>query len=175
MAKRVVSGLSIADAFNKLENEQQATLASAEVPTPGVAPTSQESATVTPLSDKGAEAVGQESLPVPARPDSSAEPEHRKAAASSTTSSVGVGVDVRVVVDKIFSKEVRYKNFRGKPVIISEGYRDCIGLLSELSDCEVSQIVNNMLSLYFDNSEIKCQLNAFAKSKYKKRAEVLMK
>jgi hypothetical protein len=175
MAKRVVSGLSIADAFKELENKQQATLASAEVPPPDVAPASQESATVVLLPDESADAVGQESSPVPEKPDSSAEPEHKKAAASSTTSSVGVGVDVRVVVDKIFSKEVRYKNSRNKPVIISEGYRDCIGLLSELSDCEVSQIVNNMLSLYFDNSEIKYQLNAFAKSKYKKRAEVLMK
>jgi hypothetical protein len=199
MAKRRINGLSIADAIKGLESKQQTTLvvaakdddqvagfssdAVAAVPAAEevAALAAQEIVTVPEAADEAAKPAVQESVTVPVAADEVAKPAVQEsvtapaAAASSTANSAGAGISVRVVVEKIFSKEVRYKNSRSKPVIISEGYRDCIGLLSELSECEASQIVNNMLSLYFDNPEIKNQLNAFAKSKYKKKAEILMK
>jgi hypothetical protein len=188
MAKRRINGLSIADAIKGLESRQQDTLASAAKDGEQVAPVDsdevtkpavQESVSAPVAADEAAKPAVPESVTIsvaadevarPAVPESVTAP---AAAASSTTSAAGISV--RVVVEKIFGKEVRYKNSRSKPIIISEGYRDCIGLLSELSECEASQIVNNMLSLYFDNPEIKNQLSAFAKSKYKKKAEILMK
>jgi hypothetical protein len=83
-------------------------------------------------------------------------------------------VSVEVVVEKLLSKEVKHKNSRN-PIVISEEYRKSIGFLSELSGCEMSQIVNNVLSLCFGNPEIQKLLNAFAKNKCKERLEVLMK
>jgi hypothetical protein len=73
-------------------------------------------------------------------------------------------------IEKLFSKEVKYKNSL-RTISICEKYRDFIGLLSELTRCEISQIVNNILSDYFDDEDTASRLSAFAKSKYKERMQ----
>jgi hypothetical protein len=82
----------------------------------------------------------------------------------------GTKINVEVVVEDILSKGVKYKNSRS-PIAISEEYRQSIGFLSELTRCEISQIVNNILSDYFDDEDTASRLSAFAKSKYKERMQ----
>lgn len=194
MANSRFSGRSIADAMNDLQKTQQATLAAVEDldrqekgTTVGVAPTPQER-TVAPLPPAAdAAATPQEHTVAPLPLDEGAAqavPEHAAATLSSTgveraqskaaVKSAAKVIDIRVVVEELFSKEVKYKNSRNS-VAISEEYRGFIGFISELSKCEVSQIVNNMLSLYFNNPEIADRLTVFAKNKCKARMDILMK
>jgi hypothetical protein len=81
----------------------------------------------------------------------------------------GAGFE-KASIEQIFSKEVKYKNSRA-PVVICEKYREFISLLSELSKCEISQIINNVLSLYFEDEKITKQLSTFAQNKYKERLQ----
>ncbi|MDR3180177.1 MAG: hypothetical protein LBT70_04765 [Holosporaceae bacterium] len=77
-------------------------------------------------------------------------------------------VTLEISMAKIFDKKAKYKNSR-KPIIICEQYRDFISLLSELNDCDISQVINNILSNYFGNERVTNQLRTFAKEKYKER------
>ncbi|MDR1226913.1 MAG: hypothetical protein LBK47_08470 [Prevotellaceae bacterium] len=81
-------------------------------------------------------------------------------------------VALNVNVEGVFRKEAKYKNSK-RAVLICEQYREFIGLLAELNECDVSQIANNMLSVYFSNEQAMSQLKAFAKEKYKERMQQL--
>jgi hypothetical protein len=86
------------------------------------------------------------------------------------TSAIPTINSAEIDIAKIFSKDAKYKNSHS-PVVICEKYKDFVDLLSELSKCEISQILNNILSLYFGNEDISNQLNSYAKSKYKERLQ----
>jgi hypothetical protein len=160
-----------------LQETQQATLAAAadldeqkKGAGVGIAQAPQER-TATPLPPVADVAQApQDRIVDPLSLDEGAAQTHSKAAAKSAAKAI----DIQVVVEELFSKEAKYKNSRNS-VAISEEYRDFIGFISELSKCEVSQIVNNMLSLYFNNPEIADRLTVFAKSKCKARIDLLMK
>jgi hypothetical protein len=195
MAKKTFGRGSIHDLIKKTEQENEA---NAPTPLAWLAPEEEEKVPAEPATEQGgaedfspvvpapSEAVppapAAPALPPPAE-ETLAQPappvaEQGKAAdvpAAAPAAPIppapkgsGPTVATPVLVEKILNREVKYKNSK-QLVNIDAKYRDFIVLLSALCEIDISQIVNNMLRVCFDDAHLIQELKKVAAKKYKAR------